>query len=904
MKLFSTLFLIFFSLTIWAQNSAIEGVVKDRSTGETLIGANIVFTDNPGKGTVTGIDGDFKLPVNPGTYSITISYVGYKSQVRKVKVGEKPTSILVELNSEMLGEVLVTADVAIDRKTPVAHMTLKPAKIEAELAGRDMPMILNSTPGVYATSAGGGEGDAEVRIRGFQGNFVGVLLDGIPVNDMENGWVYWSNWFGLSTVTRSMNVQRGLGASKLAIPSIGGTINILTKGIDNKKEFKYSEEIDNFGKFQHNAGFNSGQLENGWSYTLAASYKHGSGWAEETDFEGYFYFFKLNKRHKKHLFTFTAFGAPQWHNQRKYSARIATYDASYAEQLGVDLNDPEQVPIIRANDNDLIDEDIPLIDKGIGYNSNWGWLRRDRHNPGAALERVHTARNEYFKPMFYIKDFWNINEQMSLSNIAYLSIGRGGGTNGISEEDGTGGPTNKFTPDGHINLQWYYNQNSGPVEMFPGFYGPPPIYPEYHPTKYRSKYVIPMNVNEHFWLGYLSTFNYKMNSYLTHDAGIDLRHYEGTHYRKVYDLLGGDYFIDVENNGTDLLGVNDKYYFHDVATVSWGGIFYQAEYSTPVFTAIINATGNVSSFKKNDIMGDTISDRKTLFGWTIKGGVNYNVGERINVFANAGYYDKVQGSSYIYQGYTTHFTNLDNERIKSVEIGSMLKGTKIRATVNAYITRWENRPTQLRSQDDDENSITATTGLEALHKGIEFDMTYDPIKQVQFESWLSFGDWIWDTDKKDIPFYDVSGEYTASRDLNLVGIHISDAAQTQVGFAVNFKPIKGLYFKVKTTYFDRYYADARTNLNVEEVQDSWRIPAYQTFDIHAGYNFGIPGVERVRFKLALNVLNLTDELYISSATNNDSYTTGFVDRKNYDAASAVGYFGAPRRFILKFGVNF
>ena len=60
------------------------------------------------------------------------------------------------------------------------------------------------------------------------------MIDGIPVNDMENGWVYWSNWFGLSSVTSNTQVQRGLGASKIAIPSIGGTMNIITKGISNK----------------------------------------------------------------------------------------------------------------------------------------------------------------------------------------------------------------------------------------------------------------------------------------------------------------------------------------------------------------------------------------------------------------------------------------------------------------------------------------------------------------------------------------------------------------------------------------------------------------------------------------------------------------------------------------------
>lgn len=51
----------------------------------------------------------------------------------------------------------------------------------------------------------------------------------------NGGGIYWSNWAGLSDVTRSMQVQRGLGASKVAAPSVGGSINIVTNTIDANK---------------------------------------------------------------------------------------------------------------------------------------------------------------------------------------------------------------------------------------------------------------------------------------------------------------------------------------------------------------------------------------------------------------------------------------------------------------------------------------------------------------------------------------------------------------------------------------------------------------------------------------------------------------------------------------------
>ena len=88
---------------------------------------------------------------------------------------------------------------------------------------------MNSVPGVYATRLGGGSGDASVNIRGFKQENVALLLNGIPMSSVENGLVYWNNWLGLSEATQQIQVQRGLGASQVALNSIGGTINIITK---------------------------------------------------------------------------------------------------------------------------------------------------------------------------------------------------------------------------------------------------------------------------------------------------------------------------------------------------------------------------------------------------------------------------------------------------------------------------------------------------------------------------------------------------------------------------------------------------------------------------------------------------------------------------------------------------
>ena len=354
----------------------LSGTITDAATGEALIGATIVY--GKGMGTATDYEGNYAITIQQGERSLKVSYVGYEEISKMVKINGKTQTLDFKLSTITLNEVQVVADVARDRETPVAFSTVPMKKINEELASQDIPMILNSTPGVYATQSGGGDGDARITIRGFNQRNVAVMIDGIPVNDMENGWVYWSNWFGLDAVTSNIQVQRGLGASKIAIPSVGGTMNILTKGTGNKAGGVVKQSIGSYGRMRTSIGYNSGKLENGWGYTLAGSYKKGNGFVDESWTEGFFYYAKIQKELGNHILSFSAMGAPQKHGQRSYKSDIATYDAALAQSLG-----------------DTSDLSGRTINKGIGYNKHWGHLDRwDLNTDGDTIHREkHSIQN-------------------------------------------------------------------------------------------------------------------------------------------------------------------------------------------------------------------------------------------------------------------------------------------------------------------------------------------------------------------------------------------------------------------------------------------------------------------------------------------------------------------------------
>ena len=195
------------SITTFAQ---ISGKVLDSETNDPLPGATIIV-QGTADGVVTGFDGTFTLDVNLGEL-LQVSYLGYETAE---VVAEDNLEIYLEPDLNQLGEVVVTSgviDIAKVRETPVAVSTISPSEIALKVGNQEFPEIMNKTPGVYATKQGGGYGDSRISLRGFDQRNTSFLINGQPVNDMENGWVYWSNWQGLTDVASGIQLQRGLGA--------------------------------------------------------------------------------------------------------------------------------------------------------------------------------------------------------------------------------------------------------------------------------------------------------------------------------------------------------------------------------------------------------------------------------------------------------------------------------------------------------------------------------------------------------------------------------------------------------------------------------------------------------------------------------------------------------------------
>ncbi len=900
----------------------VKGQVVDAETGEPLIGAAVTVAGTT-QGSVTDIDGFFTQRVGQNE-TLVIKYLGYKDYSKKITQSINPNLgvIKMEPDAVALGDVIITSSIAVARKTPVAVSTLTPAFIEEKLGTQEFPEILKSTPGVYATKQGGGYGDSKVNIRGFKSENVAVMINGVPMNDMEWGGVYWSNWTGLSDVTRSMQVQRGLGAAKVSSPSVGGSINIITRTIDTQKggSVSYAMGNDGYNKILFNVS--TGLSKSGWSLSLLGGKTWGDGYVQGADFEGYNWFVNISKQiNDNHQLSFTGFAAPQWHNQRSRNDGLTIEGWQEYGKKYMNGGSPYK------------------------YNPTYGF--------GIDGQRKTSQRNEYNKPQLSLNHLWQINQNSSLSTALYASIGRGFGYSGqglnSSDRNNWFGSSN-----GVLNMKF---RNAD------GTFAYQDIYALNEASEEGSLMVMSKSKNYHNWYGLLSTYTTKIHDFDIY-GGIDVRYYKGVHTNEIIDLYGGDYYIDASsrksvlsaNNAAAAAGssfVNQKLQVGDVVYRDYDGfivsegVFGQVEYNKEKLSAFVAGSVSNNSYWRYDRFyydkDHAKSSTANFVGWSAKGGLNYNITEHHNVFGNIGHISRAPFFSVgvFLNSTTSNALNKDavNEKIFSVELGYGFRSRIFSANVNAYYTKWKdktmaktatvtfyegslNEPYNAALNIADTRAVINMQGVNSVHMGVELDFVFKPLYWLDVTGMFSIGDWYWDNNASGQ--FTVEGQFIANANiadetgreytvtvpaeannltpstmtLNLKDVKEGGSAQLTAGLGLNARVGKSLGLGLDWILYARNYADWQLSpsdiiLNgVKNFETPWKIPTASVFDLNAYYRFDFG---KVKATLSGNINNLFNQTYITDAT----------DGSKHDWQTAYNiFYGFGRTYSLRLKVSF
>jgi hypothetical protein len=785
-------------------------------------------------------------------------------------------NISLEASSVLLDETVVKGTRAVLRETPVAFTEIKGEQLEFKLASRDVPMELAETPSVYASPSGGGAGDANLFIRGFNQRNIAVMVNGVPVNDMETKSLYWSNWQGLGDVTDNIQIQRGLGASPYSVSAVGGLINMTTRGVGSEQEFiKVRSEYGSGNNIKNSISFHK-KLSETFAATAFVSRRTWDGYAVGTYADDWTYFFSIGGIFGNHTIELTGLGTPQEHGQRTSQVYFTTLPTS-------STNTWEK--------------------RGHLYNINIGML-----NGNLFYDRV----NKFHKPAFNLNWNWQVNPKSTLSTVAYFSFGRGYGTSGL----GTFAPYRASDGYEDYDAVWTSNTSASAINT------------KYSTTLHSAKSIRVNSVNNHNWFGLLSTFTNKLTDNLILTAGIDGRLYTGIHYQEVRDLIGADYWLDNAdvNNPNRMTLVGDKVgYYNDTYVKQIGG-FGQAEYKTGSLTTFVNLSVSTTSnqrkdyflYKSDDPFNTT--DWQNFFGYTVKTGARYNLDENHSIFTNIGYFSTAPLPNTIFTR-NTNVVSLGavNEKVTGLELGYEYASPVLSINAHGFYTNWKDRAQvpfavtnsvidPVTGQQIFTTSYINVVGANELHYGGEIEVLAKPIRKLTLKGNISIIDarYTNDVDAAVWPEGDPT-RITVIR-CYTENLLVSEFPQQQATISLDYSLnlMQGLYVYINPVYkfygrhFARYFPDDRKTAT--DRAQSWRIPDYNITDFHLGFTYYLTEFFVKKINVGFHVFNLLDNNdYIVEATDGPT-TSSFGLAHSYEQAK--GFYGRGRWYSVGLAFTF
>lgn len=793
----------------------VKGKVVDEM-GEPLPGASVLLKDTS-QGTETNFDGNFVLKTKQTSGTLVLSFIGYVN--KEVKYTNSKTNLgTIQLEpSNVLDEVIVGSgiiDLAEDRKTPIAVSTVKASEIQAKAGAWDLPEVLKSTPSVQAVK-GGAFGEGQMYLRGFDQTNTAFLLNGQPINGMEDGKMYWSNWQGVMDVANAVQVQRGLGSSKLAISSVGGTVNIVTKTIDNKEGGFVQQMIGNNRYNKTTVSYSTGVNEKGWSFTGLFGNWQGNGYVDNTHGAGQTYFLSLGYQpNEKNTFNFMLTGAPQWH--------------------------------AAAGRGDIKD----FLDNGIRFN-DWNTSGVDSPNTLGNSDVYPGGRNIYHKPVANLSWDWTVDDKSSLSTVLYGSLGRGAFVALQTDRDsgealygrGSNNNHNWFGLVSNYNnkLNEYFNLNIGAdIRTYNGIH-------------FRS-------AND-----YIGVNSVAVNTDTTRS---DYSTFIGEPYT-VNKTFGGinpwNLLFNSNNDHKQRFG----YDYEEVIT--YYGTFAQLEYSKDALSgffqgAISNQSHVREEFLKTKNVGQSDkSEKKSNLGYNLKTGLAYSINESNKIFANAGYYSRQPYHEDLFL--TDRLANdfapgIENQEVLGLEAGYQFKSRYVSANLNVYNTEWSNRTiSNVNRENFDSPGFRSfkTQGVKQVHKGVELELFTKPLPGLKINGFLSYGDWKYKGNGTEFA-YDNSGALIGTpKEVSVDGFEVGGGAQTNAGLSASYRVFPSLTVDANWNYYDRLFSDAQIKFAPVE------LPTYNLTDIGLSFKPKLKLKEGTFIKglrLRFNINNLFDTLYI------------------------------------------
>jgi outer membrane receptor protein involved in Fe transport len=841
---------------ILAADGKIAGKITDSKTGEVLPGTNISI-EGTSIGTAADRDGNFIMTnVPPGTYNLRVSFIGYEPLAESVTVTvDRTTTVNFDLKSTIIvgRGIVVEANRAIERETPVAFSDVKADKISKQFTVQDVPNMIKHVPGVYVTSDGGsGMGDTNMLIRGFDMQRVQVMINNIPVNDPESKKVYWSNWGSLPSASQSIQVQRGVGSSQYGSGAFGGSVNVVTSEAPAVSSLRVNLTGGQYSTYKAGLDYNTGLMNGRHSFLARFNYLTGNGFRRDTHYKGLQYYLAFTSfLNDNQTLRLILHGAPQMHAYTYYSMPMKNF-----VKYGRDFN---AHPFVKNGDSGLTARETDGTTL-----SDVLLMKLDSHKGGEIIGNGYTSfdNNVYHKPQFEAHHNWAFSPETRVQTTAFFSLGRGYGEN--------------------VNAYYLIDRNAEGMNTMQTI-------TDANTYQYRAHSI-------HNQMGLLSNISTKWND---HDlsAGFEGRYWWARHYGTITNTFGqesigyrignvkgqfreGDVYYDYYGTKPQITG-----FVHALWNFGSLSIMTDAQYSYRHYriyedlpssnnrpsdngTFIVKQNlegGNNDGFVNiPDVKYNLLDFTKNYNFLAPKLGANYNISEVLNIFANYSRAYNEPRVKYFYN-YGQPSDALPIETSDDIEVGFGVRMDRFNIKINGYNIDFSNKayrvkdPTKANEPGYDYKGRRYVEVGDALYRGVEVAGSATITNNLELGLSLSKMKNAWGADiTKD-----------AQEQLGIVEGKIEPGMPQFILNGMVDYSIGSLWISGTMSVFQDYYI-LPDNEKVEvdgkmvssefvATEESPTLPTWKLLNVIIGYNLPFAGYNAA---LSLHLNNLLDEDYL------------------------------------------
>jgi hypothetical protein len=782
-----------------------------------------------------------------------------------------------------------------------------------DMGSQDIAGLLQSSRDVFTATAGFSFGPARFRIRGYGGENSTVLINGIRLNEMETGRAVWSGWAGLNDVTRYMDVKSGLHPSREIFAGIGGFSSIIARASSLRPGTRVSYAGTN-RNYNHRIMLthSTGMLKNGWAFAVSASRRWAQeGYVEGTWFDAWSYFVAAEKKiNAKHSLSLVGFGASQ--------------------QQGLQAMAVQEIYDLTGTNY---------------YNPNWGYQNGEKRN-----SRV---RNTH-KPTGILSHFWQISKSAQLNSSIYVNGGRGGTTrlNWYDAKDPRP-EYYRYLPSyqepgsdlfNQVTANWQNDVNTRQVNW-------DALYAANRKNLYtvenangsgeqvtgmRSKYIVEEMRNDHIQYGYNTVFEKRFSDRTILTSGYTATFYTGKNFRVVDDLLGGDFWLDVDqfaerdfddpdvaqndvNTPNKLIYAGDRYGFDYDNRMNRHDVFAQIEQEFGRFSTYLTATysftefwrvGNLTNGRFPETSGGA-SEKQRFHNAGVKAGVVYKLSGRQYLSANGNVLTRAPQMRNAYISPRTRndvVSNLQNEEIYSTDVNYNLRFAKFKMRLTYYYTEIKNQ-TWMRGfyHDEYRNFVNyIMTGVNNRHNGVELGLEWKISSTLIATGVFAHGKSIYSSRPNATISIDNSSELVAeNRVVYLKNYRMGGMPQTAAALGLRYNSPKYWFAGFNVNYFDHIYLDPNPDRRTAEavegyvvtdpqwgkILDQERLPAGFTVDLYGGKSF--------RIKKLGHFINLN--VSVSNLLNNRNFRVGGFEQLRYTPSNIDRF---PPMYSYMFGITF